>query len=154
MGYRRVERVSKFTSPGPGLIDSIRVARLATADSSGAPHVVPICFVYDGGNFYSVLDQKPKRTPVERLKRVRNIVSNPRVSLVLDHYDEDWSRLWYGLVTGTALLIRSGPEHGRAIALLKHKYAQYEDMMIDASPVIRIIPERTTWWGSTPEWSE
>ncbi len=145
--------MSQRTSPGPGVINSIRVARLATADSSGAPHVVPVCFAYDGDSFYSVLDQKPKRTSVERLKRVRNIVSNPRVSLVLDSYDEDWSRLWYALVTGTALLLRSGQEHAGAIQLLRHKYAQYEEMEIDANPVIRITPERITWWGKPPEWS-
>ena len=144
--------MSQDTSPGPSFINSIRVARLATADSSGAPHVVPICFAYDGESFYSVLDQKPKRAPVERLKRVRNIVSNPRVSLVLDHYDEDWSRLWYGLVMGTALLLHSGPEHGQAIRLLRRKYAQYEAMGIDASPVIRIAPERMTWWGKPRGW--
>ena len=109
---------------------------------------MPVCFAYDGESFYSVLDRKPKRAPVERLKRVRNILSNPRVSLVLDHYDEDWSRLWYGLVTGRALLLRSGPEHDRAIGLLRRKYAQYEQMEIDANPVIRITPERTTWWGN------
>ncbi len=115
--------------------------------------MVPVCFAYDGDSFYSVLDQKPKRTSVERLKRVRNIVSNPRVSLVLDSYDEDWSRLWYALVTGTALLLRSGQEHAGAIQLLRHKYAQYEEMEIDANPVIRITPERITWWGKPPEWS-
>ena len=139
--------MSQDASPELSFVNSIRVARLATADSTGAPHVVPICFAYDGESFYSVLDQKPKRAPIERLKRVRNILSNPRVSLVLDHYDEDWSRLWYGLVMGTALLLRSGPEHGRAIRLLRRKYVQYEEMSIDASPVIRIDPERMTWWG-------
>ena len=139
--------MSQDSSPEPSFVNSIRVARLATADSTGAPHVVPICFAYDGESFYSVLDRKPKRAPIERLKRVRNILSNPRVSLVLDHYDEDWSRLWYGLVMGTALLLRSGPEHGRAIRLLRRKYVQYEEMSIDASPVIRIDPERMTWWG-------
>ena len=139
--------MSQDSSPEPSFVNSIRVARLATADSTGAPHVVPICFAYDGESFYSVLDQKPKRAPIERLKRVRNILSNPRVSLVLDHYDEDWSRLWYGLVMGTALLLRSGPEHGRAIRLLRRKYVQYQEMSIDASPVIRIDPERMTWWG-------
>ena len=123
------------------------MGRLATVDPSGEPLVVPICFAYDGEAFYSVLDRKPKRAPVERLKRVRNILSNPKVSLVLDHYEEDWSRLWYGLVMGTALLLRSGPEHCRAIHLLRLKYPQYRDMAIDASPVIRITPRRVTWWG-------
>ncbi len=143
--------MSQEASPGPSFVNSIRVARLATADPSGTPHVVPVCFAYDGESFYSVLDRKPKRAPVERLKRVRNILANPRVSLVLDHYDEDWSRLWYGLVTGSALLLRSGPEHGRDIGLLRRKYAQYEQMDIDANPVIRITPERVTWWGRPPD---
>jgi PPOX class probable F420-dependent enzyme len=123
------------------------VARLATADASGAPHVIPVCFAYDGGRFYSVLDRKPKRTSLSRLKRVRNILSNPRVALVLDHYEDDWSRLWYVLVTGTAELLRSGQEHSLAIRVLRDKYAQYRDMDIDRNPVIRVIPDKVTCWG-------
>ena len=124
-----------------------RVARLATADAHGAPHVVPICYAFDGERFYSVLDQKPKRTSWVRLKRVRNILSNPEVSLVLDHYEEDWSCLWYVLVWGTAQLIHEGREQRDAVRLLRDKYDQYRAMDIDESPVIMITPSRITTWG-------
>ena len=89
----------------------MRVAHLATSDPQGAPHLIPICFHYDGDRFYSVLDQKPKRTAVTNLKRVRNILSNPKVALVIDHWQEDWQGLWYVLVNGTADLLYEGEEH-------------------------------------------
>ena len=111
------------------------------------PHLIPICFVFAGDHFYSVLDQKPKRTPVTQLKRVRNILSNPNVAVVLDHYEEDWNRLWYVLVRGSAQLIREGEEHRRATLMLREKYPQYLEMDIDDSPVIKITPEGITSWG-------
>ena len=132
------------------LIERARVAHLATADASGAPHLVPVCFAYDGDHFYSVLDRKPKRTSLTSLKRVRNLVSNPVVALVVDHYEEEWSRLWYVLVTGSAYLITEGDEHRRAIGLLREKYAQYSHMDIDRSPVIKITPAKITSWGKVP----
>jgi PPOX class probable F420-dependent enzyme len=119
------------------LVQNARVARFATADSSGAPHLIPICFVYDGVAFYSVLDQKPKRTSVTRLRRVRNILENPKVALVVDSYEEDWSRLWYILVTGTATLLEPGTEQSEAVAMLREKYAQYRDMDLEYAPVIK-----------------
>ena len=135
-------------SPGlAALINETRSARLATADSAGEPHLVPICFTYDGLHFYSVLDRKPKRTSLTNLKRVRNIDSNPNVALMLDHYEEDWARLWYVLVTGTARLLRRGKEHRQAIAALREKYPQYRDMDIDQNPVIRITPKKVISWG-------
>ena len=129
------------------LIQRQRVARLATADGQGSPHMIPICYAFDGEQFYSVLDGKPKRTSLMKLKRVRNILSNPNVALVLDHHEEDWDRLWYILVTGTADLIGEGETHRRAIALLKEKYPQYHNMVIDTNPVIRISPARIISWG-------
>ncbi len=114
------------------------------------PHAIPICFAFDGRCFYSVLDRKPKRAPLSRLKRVRNILSNPSVALVLDHYEEDWGRLWYVLVTGTAEIVREGEEHARSIALLKEKYLQYRNMGIEGNPVIKITPSRITSWGDLP----
>ena len=120
---------------------------MATADSRGVPHVVPICFAFDGDHFYSALDQKPKRTPVTRLKRVRNILSNPDVALVIDQYEEDWDHLWYVLVKGKAQLIQSGEEHYRAVELLREKYSQYRDMEVEKNPVIKITPTRITSWG-------
>ena len=132
------------------IVKATRVAHLATSDEQGAPHLVPICFAYDGQHFYSVLDRKPKRTHVTRLKRVRNILSNPKVALVLDHYEEDWDQLWYVLVTGTARLIEKGEEHSRAIGLLREKYSQYREMDIGESPVIKITPLKATSWGRAP----
>ena len=133
------------------IINSLRVAHLATADIHGAPHVIPICFAYDGQCFYSVLDRKPKRAALTMLKRVRNILSNPNAALVLDHYEEDWDRLWYVLVTGTAQLIQDGEEHQRAIRLLREKYPRYRDMDIDGNPVIKIAPTKITSWGKVPD---
>ena len=83
--------------------------------------MIPVCFVYDGGCIYSVLDAKPKRTSLTGLRRVRNILANPQVSLVLDHYDDDWAQLWYLLVTGRAELIEGTDESERAIASLREK---------------------------------
>ena len=143
--------MARLTSQEVVLIKARRVARLATADAYGAPHLIPICFAYDGEHFYSVLDCKPKRTSLTRLKRVRNILSNGSVALVLDHYEEDWGRLWYVLVTGTAMLIYEGDEHQRSISLLKEKYSQYRNMDIDENPVIKITPARITSWGKVPQ---
>ncbi len=140
-----------LTSQESALIKAGRVARMATADAQGAPHLIPVCFAYDGSYFYSVLDRKPKRAALTRLKRVRNILSNPNVALVLDHFEEDWSKLWYVLVTGTAQLVHAGEEHRRAIAVLREKYPQYRDMDIDENPVIRITPTRVTSWGALPQ---
>ena len=127
-------------------LQSHRVARLATADRLGRPHVVPICYVYDGTCLYSLLDQKPKRVPLVRLKRMRNILENHHVALVVDDYSEDWSRLAYVLITGSAQLLEASEEQRRAVALLREKYPQYRRMDVDNSPVIKITPERITTW--------
>ena len=143
--------MSGLTPQESDVIKCRRVAHMATADAQGAPQLIPICFAYDGEHFYSVLDRKPKRTPLTRLKRVRNILSNPNVALVLDHYEEEWSSLWYVLVTGTAQLIHGGDEHRRAVDLLKEKYQQYREMGIDCNPVIKVTPSRITSWGKVAE---
>ena len=130
------------------VVNSARVAHLATANPLGEPHVIPVCFFYDGECFYSVLDQKPKRSPLTGLKRVRNILANPNVSLVIDHYQEDWGGLWYVLATGTAQLVEEGEVHTRAIAALRHKYSQYQAMEIEGNPVIVITPSNITRWGA------
>jgi PPOX class probable F420-dependent enzyme len=97
-----------------------------------------------------VLDQKPKRTALSRLRRVRNIQANPQVSLVVDHYDEDWQRLWYILVSGEARLLLDGDQREAAIALLRQKYSQYREMDIDQNPVIKIMPTRVVSWNAAP----
>ena len=130
---------------------SARTAHLATADVSGQPHVVPVCFVFNGEFIYSVLDSKPKTTALRQLRRVRNILANPRVSLVVDHYEEDWSRLKYVMVSGKASLLESGEEWALSIVMLRQKYPQYHRMELDQSPVIKITPARFVPWSSQPE---
>src|ERR671925_1771004 len=87
-----------------------RVAHLATADGTGAPHVVPVCFVLLGTMIYIAIDQKPKQADPRALRRLRNIELNPRIALVADEYDEDWSRLGFVLVRGRAQLVEETGE--------------------------------------------
>lgn len=130
-------------------LQQARVARLATVDESGRPHLVPVCFVYDGRCFYTPLDLKPKRMPPERLARVRNICANPNVALLIDEYREDWGSLWYVLVRGTAALLGPGPEHAEAQRLLKEKYPPYAGGLLPENlPLIRITPAKIVSWGN------
>ena len=123
------------------------VGRLATADANGHPHVVPICYVYDGRCLYTPLDLKPKSVPVLRLKRVRNIAENPKVSVVVDHYSDDWSQLGYTLIRGSASVLEEGDERARAEAMLREKYPQYEDLLERGCTILKITPLRVTSWG-------
>lgn len=126
-----------------------RVARLATVAARARPHLVPVCFAVDGHAIYSALDEKPKRVPPTRLQRVRNLLANPAVALLVDDYAEDWTTLAYLSVDGQADLVETGDAvHARAIGLLRAKYPQYARMAIDRQPVIRIIPRRAHWWSS------
>tara|TARA_B100001179_G_scaffold72645_1_gene50850 strand:+ start:4677 stop:5111 length:435 start_codon:yes stop_codon:yes gene_type:complete len=129
---------------------SARTGHLATADAKGRPQVVPVCFVFDGQAIYSVLDAKPKTTPLRQLRRVKNILANPRVSLVVDHYEENWDKLQYILVSGDAELLESDEKWAVAIAMLREKYPQYQAMDLDQSPVIKITPVRYSPWSSQP----
>ena len=129
-------------------LSDARVGRLATADAAGRPHVVPVCFAFDGAAIYIALDQKPKTVELTRLRRIRNILSNPQASFVVDHYEEDWRGLRYILITCRAeLLDGSEGEATQAIALLRRKYSQYVDMEIDGNPVIKLVPQRYTAWS-------
>ncbi len=131
------------------LVRSARVAHLATGDARGQPHVIPICFVFDGNDFYSPIDEKPKRTAPQKLKRIRNVLKNPQVSLVIDHYEENWRKLAYILVSGKARVLLSGAKHRKAVKLLRRKYSQYRNMAIDRRPLIAIRPERVTSWAAS-----
>jgi len=131
-------------------LEKARIARLATLDAEYGPHIVPVCFVYDGKVFYSAVDQKPKRVAPERLARLRHIRASPQIALIIDEYHEDWGQLWYILVRGKAKLIPTSAhqERAQAIRQLRAKYPQYAVAMLpDDSPVIRITPERVTSWG-------
>jgi PPOX class probable F420-dependent enzyme len=126
-----------------------RVARLATVDEAGSPHVVPVCYATNGYAYYSPLDAKPKRGPVTRLKRVRNIRANPRVALLIDHYEEDWAHLRFVMVQGRAeLLDGGGTEWMAARTLLEAKYPQYRSLPLPLeAPVIKIVPDHVIRWS-------
>jgi PPOX class probable F420-dependent enzyme len=125
-----------------------RVAYLATADASGAPHVVPVCFAVDGAGVYITIDEKPKRVAPRALKRLRNIAANPKVALVADRYDDrDWSRLGWVMVRGHAELLDRGPEHAAAQDRLRARYAQLAAMALEGRPMIAIRIERVASWG-------
>jgi PPOX class probable F420-dependent enzyme len=107
-----------------GRFAAARVARLATADATGQPHLVPVTFAVDGDTIYTAVDAKPKRTTA--LRRLANVAANPRVSLLVDHYDDDWSRLWWVRADGTGrILPASSPEAARAAALLSDRYPAF-----------------------------
>jgi PPOX class probable F420-dependent enzyme len=125
-----------------------RVARLATADGDGRPHVVPICYALTGDTVYFTIDEKPKRRPGAQLKRLANLHANPFAALVVDRYEEDWSRLGWVMVQGRAEVLASGPEHDLAQASLRARYPQLAAMRIDALPVVAIRVERAASWGN------
>jgi len=130
------------------LLRSARVAHLATADAAGHPHVIPVCFAFDGKRFYSPIDEKPKRTEPGKLKRLRNIEANPNVALVIDRYDENWRKLAHVLVFGKARVRSRGVDHRNAVRLLRRKYPQYRLMAIDQRPLIAITPGKIISWGA------
>jgi len=124
-----------------------RVGHLATADRAGAPHVVPVCFAIDADALYITIDEKPKRPDVP-LKRLRNIAENPAVAVVVDRYDDDWTRLGWVMLRGRAEILVEGAEHARAQDVLRARYPQLNAMDIAALPVIAMRIERVTSWGN------
>ncbi len=128
-----------------------RIGRLATADRQGHPHVIPVCYAFEDATFYIALDAKPKRVEPAQLKRVRNILENPRAALVIDRYSDDWSQLAYLLVRGSAALVApQEDEHRRAIVLLQERYPRYQQMPIEHQPVIALRVESVVAWGALP----
>jgi len=133
-----------------GFLTLARVGRLATADRAGAPHNVPLCFWFDGGaRFYFVIDEKPKREIGTGLKRMRNIAENPRVALVVDHYEEEWTALAYVLIHGEARVVEDPGEYTIALRNLRDKYPQYRAMALnpERNPMVRIEAARVHRWG-------
>jgi PPOX class probable F420-dependent enzyme len=122
-----------------------RVARLATADAAGLPHVVPICFALEADTIYNAVDHKPKRTMA--LRRLRNVAANPRVAVLADHYeDEDWAALWWVRAEGRArVLDHDSVEARRAVELLCGRYTPYRETP-PAGPVLAIDVNRWTGW--------
>jgi len=120
-----------------------QVARLASVGADGTPHVVPIVFALDGETVYSVVDSKPKRTA--RLRRIENLRARPAAALLADHYESDWSRLWWVRADGEArVLDGSDPEAARAVALLRKRYPQQEA----AGEVLAVDVRRWSGWSA------
>jgi PPOX class probable F420-dependent enzyme len=131
-----------------GFVQAHRVARLATVDGAGRPLVLPICYVLVEETLYSATDAKPKRVPVQRLKRIQNIRHNPHVALVIDDYGEDWTQLAYVILHGTAEILTGGLAFERAITALREKYPQYHPMPIQENPMIAVHLTRVVSWGA------
>ena len=162
-GYRRPGRTAmtwEVTAglsppvPSTGMDDGVmrarvaeaRVGRLATVDPSGHPHLVPCCFALAGDTIYSAVDGKPKSTT--GLRRLDNLRSNPHAALLVDHYADDWSALWWVRVDGRATVHPDGPLRERALAALAAKYPPYRTAR-PPGPVVAITPVRCAGWTAT-----
>jgi PPOX class probable F420-dependent enzyme len=122
-----------------------RVARLATLDPDGRPHLVPIVFAVDGDTVYSAVDRKPKRSTT--LRRIENARARPDVTILVDHYEEDWSRLWWIRLRGRARVLDEGEERERALQLLAEKYPQYRSDP-PVGPVLAVDVTETRAWAA------
>jgi PPOX class probable F420-dependent enzyme len=123
---------------------SVAVARLATVDPAGVPHLVPIVFAVTGDVIHSAVDAKPKST--RRLRRLANIAANPRVSVLADHYEDDWTRLWWVRADGVARVLDASPD---GLAALVARYPQYRATP-PPGPFLRIAVERWSAWSAEP----
>jgi PPOX class probable F420-dependent enzyme len=121
-----------------------QVARLATVTADGHPHVVPIVFAVAETTIYTAVDGKPKSS--RRLQRLANIEASPRVSILVDHYADDWSQLWWVRADGTATIHHAGAECDRGLALLRAKYRQYQSVPL-TGPVIAVTVDQWSSWS-------
>jgi PPOX class probable F420-dependent enzyme len=139
-------------APNPDLaarVREARVARLATIDEDGRPHLVPFCFALEGETVYSAIDWKPKRS--RELRRLRNIRERGWATVLVDHYEEDWTALWWVRLRGRARVLDDGEEFGRALAVLAEKYPQYRRKP-PPGPVIAVdVSEWRSWSGRPPD---
>jgi PPOX class probable F420-dependent enzyme len=122
-----------------------RVARLATIDPDGRPHLVPIVFALAGDTLYSAVDRKPKRSTT--LRRIENARARPDVTVLVDHYEDDWRRLWWIRLRGRARVLDDGAEHDRALALLAEKYPQYR-VEPPVGPVLAVDVREVRGWSA------
>lgn len=126
-------------------LGAARVARLATVGPAGPPHIVPVTFAVAGDLIYTAVDAKPKST--RDLRRLRNIRAHPRVAVLADHYEEDWSRLWWVRADGRAAILAAPDEMADPIRLLAGRYPQYHRSP-PAGPVICVQVDRWTGWAA------
>ena len=141
-------------------VETAHLARLATADADARPHVVPVCFVVVEGDeagaegadsdwIATPIDEKPKDAAPADLRRVRDVRGNARVAMIVDHWTEDWDRLGWVQVRGTARIVEPGDgDHADAVSALRRKYDQYADHVLEERPVLRIDPGHVVSWGS------
>ncbi len=144
--------MASWTDEARRFLEAHRVGHLATAGGDGAPHVIPVCYALDDAALYFVADEKPKRRPALELRRLRNLRENPRAALVVDDWDENWTRLAWVLVRGPARPV-TGEAHAAALRLLRARYSQYRAMALDdpaRNPVVRMEPARVVLWRATP----
>ncbi|WP_433889348.1 TIGR03668 family PPOX class F420-dependent oxidoreductase [Streptomyces sp. CA-111067] len=120
------------------------IARLATADAAGVPHIVPVTFAVDGDTIYFAIDHKPKRST--NLRRLRNIAENPKVTIITDHYADDWAALWWVRVDGHAEIWEDGDGRLKALELLQSKYHQYDETP-PSGPVVAIHADSWSGWA-------
>ena len=144
--------MATWTEDTRRFLEAHRVGHLATTGADGAPHVVPVCYALDDDAIYFVADAKPKRRPARALQRHVNLRANPRAALVVDEWDEDWTRLAWVLVRGPAAIVESDGLHAAALALLRARYPQYRAMALEdrvAHPIVRIAPLSVTAWRAS-----
>ena len=122
------------------------MGRLATVGAEGQPHIVPICFALDGETIYFTVDAKPKVSA--DLKRLRNIAFNPFVSILVDHYEEDWTKLWWVRADGAARVVIDVVDSAAAIDLLVGRYQQYRDAR-PGGPVVAVSIHRLSGWSGS-----
>ncbi len=124
-------------------LTAARVARLATTDPDGRPHLVPIVFALDSDTLYSAVDRKPKHS--SKLQRIENARARPDVTILVDHYEDDWGRLWWIRLRGRARVLDEGAERDHALTLLQEKYPQYRAEPPDG-PVLAVdVTEVRDW---------
>jgi PPOX class probable F420-dependent enzyme len=127
-------------------VAAAQVARLASVGADNRPHVVPITFVLDGETLYFAVDAKPKRTT--NLKRLRNIAANPAVSVLIDHYEDEWGKLWWVRLDGTARIVTAPDESEHAFGMLARRYPQYVATRL-VGPVVAVAIESMTGWSAS-----
>lgn len=139
----------EIPAPVQRFIHSHVVARLATTGKDGQPHVIPFCYAFDSACIYFVVDEKPKRQTGKPLKRIRNMLENPQVALVIDDYADDWSQLAYVLISGRASLVEQEEEYQQVLGLLRERYPQYHHMSLTFphNAMVRITPTKIHAWG-------
>jgi PPOX class probable F420-dependent enzyme len=126
-------------------LTAARVARLATIDPDGRPHLVPIVFVLEGETLYSAVDRKPKRSST--LRRIENARARPDVTILVDHYEDDWGRLWWIRLRGRARVLDEGDERAHALTLLARKYPQYRREPPDGPMLAVDVTDVREWTG-------